>query len=201
MDSWQRLEAVIKWAGMSANKFALEIGLKRSETLYQIKKGNNSISVKLATKIIDRYPQIDYAWLMTSCGDMFGDKSRDGARQIDLLKGDPSDPVFYKQSPSQITISIVAGCEFAVELSSSVLVEIIPAGSTVFLRKIDKGFIDYGVCYMVVIEGKTIVARVRKESVEAVRLELGSGDLSTTMIIDRREIVEMFAVLGYIALM
>ena len=56
LDTWHRLERVIKWTGLSVNSFALNIGLKRSENLYQIKKGNNGISRDLATLITTKYP-------------------------------------------------------------------------------------------------------------------------------------------------
>lgn len=51
MTSWQRLEQVVKWAGTSTNKFALGIGLKRSENLYQIKRGAFGISKELSSLI------------------------------------------------------------------------------------------------------------------------------------------------------
>ena len=41
---WSRLKQVIDWSGMSVNRFAGAVGLQRSESLYQIKKGKNGIS-------------------------------------------------------------------------------------------------------------------------------------------------------------
>ena len=55
-EKWRRLERVIKWTGLSINSFALTIGLKRSENLYQIKKGNNGISRDLAELITAKSP-------------------------------------------------------------------------------------------------------------------------------------------------
>ena len=57
-DAWHRLERVIKWTGLSVNSFALNIGLKRSENLYQIKRGNNGISRDLAELIAAKYPSV-----------------------------------------------------------------------------------------------------------------------------------------------
>ena len=71
LDTWHRLERVIKWTGLSVNSFALNIGLKRSENLYQIKKGNNGISRDLATLITTKYPSVSKAWLLTGEGEMF----------------------------------------------------------------------------------------------------------------------------------
>lgn len=65
MTDWQRLEQVIKWTGLSTNAFATGIGLKRSENLYQIKRGNNRISKNLAELIVRKYGSVNRAWLLT----------------------------------------------------------------------------------------------------------------------------------------
>ena len=64
-NNWQRIEAVIKWANMSTNYFARYIGLARGENLYQIKRGNNGISLNVADRIVSKFPQIDKLWLLT----------------------------------------------------------------------------------------------------------------------------------------
>ena len=61
MDNWQRIDSVIRWANMTINYFALYIGLPRGENLYQIKKGNNSISRNLADKIVTKFPEVSPA--------------------------------------------------------------------------------------------------------------------------------------------
>ncbi len=69
--AWQRVEAVIKWANMSTNHFARHIGLARGENLYQIKRGNNGVSLDVAGRIVNKFPQIDKLWLLTGEGQMF----------------------------------------------------------------------------------------------------------------------------------
>lgn len=81
LDTWHRLERVIKWTGLSVNSFALNIGLKRSENLYQIKKGNNGISRDLATLITTKYPSVSKAWLLTGEGEMFVEQVAASASQ------------------------------------------------------------------------------------------------------------------------
>ena len=73
LTEWQRLEQIIKWVGMSVNSFGREIGLSRSENLYQIKRRHNGISRDLAEKICKRYPQISKAWVLAGEGDMMLD--------------------------------------------------------------------------------------------------------------------------------
>ena len=72
-NNWQRIEAVIKWANMSTNYFARHIGLARGENLYQIKRGNNGISLDVADRIVAKFPQVDKLWLLTGEGQMFAD--------------------------------------------------------------------------------------------------------------------------------
>ena len=79
-NNWQRVEAVIKWANMSTNYFARYIGLARGENLYQIKRGNNGISLDVAERVVAKFPQIDKLWLLTGEGQMFCDSSLRGVQ-------------------------------------------------------------------------------------------------------------------------
>ena len=49
----------------SVSALSRQIGLKRPENLYQIKKGNNRISHSLADRICSQLPEISKGWLMT----------------------------------------------------------------------------------------------------------------------------------------
>lgn len=62
---------VIRWSGMSTNAFARHIGLPRGENLYQIKRGNNGLSIHVADMICEKFPEIDELWLLTGKNDMF----------------------------------------------------------------------------------------------------------------------------------
>lgn len=55
--NWQRIEMVIQQSKMTANAFARHIGLPRGENLYQIKKGNNGISLDVATPHLPTLPR------------------------------------------------------------------------------------------------------------------------------------------------
>ena len=63
---------------MTANAFARHIRLPRGENLYQIKKGNNGISLDVATRICQHYPKIDKLWLLTGDGQMLRDDAPAG---------------------------------------------------------------------------------------------------------------------------
>ena len=90
-NNWQRIEAVIKWANMSTNYFARYIGLARGENLYQIKRGNNGISLDVADRIVSKFPQVDKLWLLTGEGQMFSEERIRGAQipyyNVDVEQG------------------------------------------------------------------------------------------------------------------
>lgn len=69
-DCWERIEAVVKMAQMTTNGFARHIGLPRGENLYQIKRGNNGVSLDLADQIVAKFPEVSKLWLLTGDGQM-----------------------------------------------------------------------------------------------------------------------------------
>lgn len=122
-EKWHRLEQVIKWTGLSINAFALHIGLKRSENLYQIKKGNNGISHDLAALITAKYPVISKGWLLTGEGEMMIDPQQTGtATGIPCYGMDAIEAVEMLERSD-------------VEQQSPAIQPEIPAGSYVLLRR------------------------------------------------------------------
>lgn len=53
---------------MTTNAFARHIGLARGENLYQIKRGNNGVSLDLANRITAKFPEVSKLWLLTGDG-------------------------------------------------------------------------------------------------------------------------------------
>lgn len=156
MNDWHRLERVVKWTGLSVNSFALNIGLKRSENLYQIKKGNNGISRDLADLISEKYPSISKGWLLSGEGDMFIEPKKEhcaatgtpyyGIDIVLAVEGDnpPGEPQYH------INIPPLHDCDLAGIALSSAMQPEIPAGSTVMLKKWSLESIIPGESYMVV---------------------------------------------------
>lgn len=70
-NAWDRIVAIVEMTEMTTNRFAKYIGLPRGENLYQIKRGNNGISLDLAESICIKFPQINKLWLLTGEGKMF----------------------------------------------------------------------------------------------------------------------------------
>lgn len=65
---WNRIEAVINMAQMTTNAFARHIGLPRGENLYQIKRGNNGVSLDLANRIVAKFSEVSKLWLLIGDG-------------------------------------------------------------------------------------------------------------------------------------
>lgn len=66
----ERIERVVCWAGLNTSSFASHIGLSSPQTLYQIKAGKHDISRAIAERICNRYPEIDFVWLIAGEGEM-----------------------------------------------------------------------------------------------------------------------------------
>ncbi|MEF9949671.1 MAG: hypothetical protein RR752_00660, partial [Mucinivorans sp.] len=123
MTSWQRLEQVVKWTGTSTNKFAMSIGLKRSENLYQIKRGAFGISKELSSLITKKYPQISRSWLITGEGQMLTGAAAAGidpetavpfynidATQVPSIDVQANPPRFFLSIPSVSKADFAAQC-------------------------------------------------------------------------------------------
>lgn len=168
MTNWERLEQVITWAGLSTNAFAMAVGLKRAENLYQIKKGHNGISQSLTAKITRRYPVISRSWLLTGEGSMLGDQVKSSGKKIPFydsgFAGLPADdkstapePLYYMDVPS------IIDADFAVICVGNSMQPDIPAGSIVTLKEVSKDLILPGEIYFIVTETYSTLKRIRTQ--------------------------------------
>lgn len=154
-EKWRRLERVIKWTGLSINSFALTIGLKRSENLYQIKKGNNGISRDLAELITAKYPSVSKGWLLTGEGEMLiGNKTVAGSGSgIPYYGMDATVAVEEQQLPSPlfyINVPIFNDCDLSAMALGTAMQPDIPAGSIVLLKKWDVKAVVPGESYLII---------------------------------------------------
>lgn len=207
MTSWQRLEQVIKWAGMSTNKFALGIGLKRSENLYQIKRGSFGISKELSSLITKKYPQINRAWLITGDGQMLAGTSAAGI--------DPDTVIpFYNIDATQLAsidtekhkplynISLPIAADFAAQCMGNSMAPEIANGATVVLKKADFDTFLPGSVYMVVAKDFTTIKMVRKVQGDDTKLLLVPRNTAEfdEIILEKSKIKKLFAVKAVINL-
>lgn len=173
LNNWQRLERVVKWAGLSVNSFALSIGLHRSENLYQIKRGNHGISRELAGMISSKYPQISKAWLLTGEGDMF---TREALQRISIpfYDADVEKFILQRRKPAPrgyISVPTVDDAEFAGMYFGRAMGDAVPPGSVVMLKKVSPDNLVPGGDYLVVGDNAAMLRRVRR-NVDSGKLRL-----------------------------
>lgn len=167
LDNWQRIEQIIKWAGYpSVSAFAREIGLNRSENLYQIKRGNNGISKDLAEMITVKLPEISKAWLLTGEGTMLRSDSSCSRHEIPFFKADALQMVLSDEAPEpsyRISFPLFDGSDFAAFSLSSAMEPEIPRGCMLFFQRVLLGSAVPGEIYLVVSPCFSGIRYLRRE--------------------------------------
>ena len=196
---WIRLERVIRWANKTPNAFARHIGLARGENLYQIKRGNNGISLKLAERIVQCFPEIDRLWLLTGEGEMLREAEQRVVAipfyEVDLAEGLPR---LSELTPAcSLFVPPVGECDLAICYRGEEMAPSIPAGTILLLKKIDKEALIEGATYAIVTKNFVTLRNVHAGACRA-ELLLGrsvevSGDEER---ITMGEIEAIYAVRG-----
>lgn len=202
---WKRLEKVIAETGHTTNSLAKHIGLLRGENLYQIKRGNNRISLDVARRIHEHYPEYSVGWLM--CGE--GDENLN-------LKNNPvvSVPVcrnLWTMDFSQldklnekiiVSESVANGAQLAVPFSDGIFAPFL-RNSILLLRKCESNEIIYGNVYLVIMGRTRIFRIVRAETnnPDALRLTGLNPEQFDDMIVQREQIGSLGLVCGAISQM
>lgn len=197
--NWQRLEAVIRWANMSTNYFARHIGLARGENLYQIKRGNNGISLNLAERIVNTYPEISKLWLLTGEGEMFV-SSASRAPQIPFYDTDVEHAIRQvDQLDTELRLAIpdIVSCDLAMRYMDHAMSPQTPAGCVVLLQKSDVNAIIPGKEY-VIVGRKIVTLRIVRTAENAKQLRLVAADREQfdDMTVAKNEIEAVYAVRG-----
>lgn len=190
---------------MTANAFAKEISLKRSENIYQIKKGNNGISKELAGLIVERFPEINKMWLILGEGNMFADKLTSGTIEPNNLKSVPyydmdlatviddrniTRPTYY------ISMPMVEACDFSFKFHGPAMEPAIKQGSVVFVQHSKSDYVLYGEMYLVVTESFIVTRYLRKcENDEYIELAVANPQ-HKSIEIKRCDIKELYIVKG-----
>lgn len=199
MTAGQRIEQLVKWTGLSVHAFAIGIGLKRSENIYQIKKGNNGISRNLAEMIVTKYPTISKSWLIAGEGEMIANQAKTATTQhlpyfsqdvISLIKND-----FKADSDSWIKIPFCddVDCFAAPYMSDSMAAEI-PLGAVIVCQKSSIVEIIPGVSYLVVTNNFIGVRYIRLDENNMLRLEAANKEKYDSMKIEACAIKKLYIV-------
>jgi len=208
MDSWKRLEIVIKQSGLSVNAFASSIGLKRAENLYRIKKGKNSISKDLAELIAIKYCNVSRSWLLTGEGDMHVDK-HDGSSSTSkkvpfydhlwvedkTIENELPEPLYY------IDVPVLSNCDFATLYLGDSMKPEMASGSIVTLKEVDIDLVLPGEIYLVVTDKYSTVKYVRtiESDASSFRLVPHNKEDYDEIIIQKSLIRRLYMVKGVIS--
>ncbi len=201
---WERIESVVKWANLSTNSFAKHIGFTRSEALYQIKRGNNGISRKVAERIVEHFPSISLIWLLTGLGDMFsGPELKSCSRPLFNLNVEEAirdvtslTPDSYMVLPSSID------CDLAMLYLGRAMSSVTPPNSILLLKRILPDMIIPG-DECVVVTKKLVLLRyikINEATGDEHRFRLVAADSENfgDVLVETHEIESLFRVEGKI---
>ena len=198
-NNWQIIEAVIKWANMSTNYFARYIGLARGENLYQIKRGNNGISLDVADRIVSKFPQVDKLWLLTGEGQMFSEERIRGA-QIPYYNVDVEQAiahVTHLEAESSLVIPQAGECDLAMCYMGRAMGDALPPGAVVLLKAVDRDAIIPGGEY-VIVSRKIVTLRIVRlaDGEDKLRLVAGDRENYDDIILNVSDISSVYKVKG-----
>ena len=204
-DGWDRLSQVVDESGLTLHSFAMAIGLLRSETLYQIRRGQIGISNKVADSIIAAYPQYNKAWLLTGFGNKYADPSS-AKGHIPFYNCNLSQiiNIDHIEPESYIFLPMASSADFAIIYHGEDMMPSIPSGTVLLLSKCDPRAVVYGNEYVVVTEKFVTLRRVRNQQSDTLeprfRLEADNPDRFDSVTVCVADVLAVYAVKARIIL-
>lgn len=205
MMSWERLEKVIEWAGLSTHAFAMKIGMKRSENLYRIMRNKENVSIKLAMLILESYPQINRNWLIYGEGDMIVERTEEyNIRERIPFYSHALDKTIEgtsnMKSVYNLYLPMFKDADLAINISDKAMEPVIPMGATMIMKKQTSDIIIYGQIYYIETKDMSMVRILRKSDVanDEVVLEVANTKHYDNIAIKRDRIVNLYLVCGTI---
>jgi hypothetical protein len=201
MSNWDRLDKVIQYLGLNVNSFAKEIGLNRAERLYQIKRGNYAISKNLASIIVDRFSDINEAWLLTGEGEMITSSENFSKIPLYNISMDEFDADLSKLPVTdELEIPILAGSDFAFVNHGDSMEPEIDHGSVVFVKKIEKDMVVFGDIYLVVSERMNVVRFIRDHDANTWSLVPKNTKDFDAILLDKKDVIALYKVKGVLSM-
>ena len=204
-DGWDRLSQVVEESGLTLHSFAMAIGLLRSETLYQIRRGQIGISNKVADSIIAAYPQYNKAWLLTGFGNKYADPSS-AKGHIPFYNCNLSQiiNIDHIEPESYIFLPMASSADFAIIYHGEDMMPSIPSGTVLLLSKCDHRAVVYGNEYVVVTEKFVTMRRVRNQQSDTLeprfRLEADNPERFDSVTVCVADVLAVYAVKARIIL-
>lgn len=194
---WQRIFKVLEYSGCkSVSEFARAIGLNRAENLYQIKRGNNGISLRLAEIINVKYPSFSIGWLMIGEGSPVDDNTEPEFHMIPYFMNFSTNNIDYTPNGTiPVSKLFFPDADYATIIKNDRLEPRIPAGSLVILKNSNRIF--YGSYYFIELStGEGLYCIIRKSGTEGfVNIE-SCNPAYDEMIISDKEIIVLYKIIG-----
>ena len=81
----QRIQLIIDYSKMSRRALGIKLGYSDGTFLFHLLNGRNGISAKLAKNITDKFPELNYNWIIKGEGTMLVEPKVDPVNSV-LLK-------------------------------------------------------------------------------------------------------------------
>lgn len=203
-DGWARLSVVVEESGLTLHSFALAIGLVRSETLYQIRRGQIGISAKVADLIVAAYPQFSKAWLLTGYGNKYADPAS-ATGHIPFYNCNLSNIVNLErlEPESYLFLPMASSADFAIIYHGEDMEPSVPSGTVLLLSKVDVKSVVYGNDYVVQTSHFVTLRRVRRDEggdKSQLRLEADNPQRFDDIVVRQDDVETIFAVKARIIL-
>ena len=203
-DGWARLSVVVEESGLTLHSFALAIGLVRSETLYQIRRGQIGISAKVADLIVAAYPQFSKAWLLTGYGNKYADPAS-ATGHIPFYNCNLSNIVNLErlEPESYLFLPMASSADFAIIYHGEDMEPSVPSGTVLLLSKVDVKSVLYGNDYVVQTSHFVTLRRVRRDEggdKSQLRLEADNPQRFDDIVVRQDDVETIFAVKARIIL-
>ena len=194
--AWERLSLIIKESGMTVHAFAAHIGLQRSETLYQIKRGQIGISRNVAQAVVDCFPDYSAMWLRSGVGTMYACPSieRGYIPYYNCQLSQIAD-LGTLEAECYLYLPMVAPADFAIRYIGDDMLPNVMNGTYLILQQVDIKSVIYGEIYVVRTDDFTVLRTVRSSAEgDEMRLVAYNNQKYDDMIIQRSDVLEIYSV-------
>lgn len=96
-----RLKMIMHFKSMNTTQFSEAIQVQRS-SLTHILNGRNNASLDVVTKVVDRYPEVDFKWLVMGIGSLTASESSTTLTEDTFVPNSVQEKVDLKETNSKL---------------------------------------------------------------------------------------------------
>ena len=162
----ERIEAIITYYGINAQRFAEKLSVGSKQAIYDLLKGRTrTISEAMQQKILSAFPDVSPAWLMTGQGAMLLSQETPPQDSVPLIPFSASAGSFSDTGAAmrdcERVAAPVAGCDIAIDVYGDSMEPQFPSGCRVFVQRVNPDtFIAWGNVYLLDTTNGAYIKRV-----------------------------------------